>query len=316
MPLDDLDLPNSIKSNPTQKRFYRSGIILISIGILSSLILFLSFSDGYEPVYKNPFVYLPIIIGLIPFFFSTIYAYFENSIKEPLKDGWGKIHFYSTIPLLYFIQIVGIIYFHHLYMSGINPFVANSSFFSILCLSLFIGQLLFLANIFRSLKLTFYKNVNYHPTHILFLFAAFFFLLKFATVYFFGSRNSMVDFQLHDTYFVVSSVHIHLFIVFIFILFAGLYYFLNRNLKKPLNSFLSKSHFFLMLLSILYFVYAYLGYDFSVRRYYSSPEAASQLYSFMRNQLMVVGGSFLFAQVLFLINFIRSILISFSEKNK
>ncbi|MFK7771813.1 MAG: cbb3-type cytochrome c oxidase subunit I, partial [Saprospiraceae bacterium] len=276
MPLDDLDLPNPNKSNPTQKRFYQSGKILISIGIISSFFLFLSFSDGYEPVYKNSFCYLPIIFGLIPFFFSAIYAYFKNTIQEPLKEGWGKIHFYSTIPLLYFTQFVGIIYFHHLYMSDVSSFIAPSPFILCLFLLIFIGQLFFLANIFRSLQLTFYKNANYHPTHILFLFAAFFLLLKSAFTYFFGGRNSMVNFQFHDTYLVISSFYIHLLMVFIFLLFAAVYYFLNKKLKKPLNSFLSKSHFFLMLFSVLYFL-LFLKYDLSsssVRRYYSSAEAA------------------------------------------
>lgn len=318
MTLDDLDFPNPTKSSSTQKRFYKSGKILISIGIVSSSLLFISLADGYQPFYKNSYCYLPIIIGLIPFFFSAIYSYFENSIKEPLKSDWGKIHFYTTVPLLYFIQLVGIIYFHHLYMSGINPFVAPSFFFVILFLIVIIGQIFFLANIFRSLKLTFYKDVKYHPTHILFLFASFFFLLKLASVYFFDRRNSMVDFQFHDTYLVVSSIHIHFFFVFIFLLFAGVYYFLNKNLKKPLNSFLSNAHFFLMLLAVLYFLF-FLKYDlssYSTHRYYSSEEAMLNYQKLIFKQYNSIGVSILVVQVFFLINFLRSVLISFFGKNK
>ena len=316
MPLDDLDIPSPIKVNSIQKRFYKSGIILISIGIISSSVLFVAFSEGYQSAFKEPFNYLPLLFGLIPFFFSAIYSYFANSIKAPLKDGWSKVHFYLTIIPLYFSQFIGIIYFHHLYMSGVDPFIASLSPISIFWLIIIIGQIFFLANIFRSLKLTFYKNANYHPTHFLFLFAAFFFILKGGFSYFFGRWNSAWDLQMHDTYYVISFVHINLFFFFLFLLFAGIYYFLNRNLKKPLNPFLSKVHFFLMLLLILYFAFVYLGYDFSVRRYYSSPEIASQFYDFLQNQLVMVGGSFLLAQILFLINFLRSAFISILGKNK
>jgi heme/copper-type cytochrome/quinol oxidase subunit 1 len=314
MPLDDLDISNQIKKNPTQQKFYKSGVILISLGILASLVLWISFPEGDESAFKNPFVYLPIIIGLLPLCCSAIYSFFKNSIKEPLKNGWGKIHFYFTIIPLYFIQLIGIVYFHHLYMSGVNPFVGSFSLISFLCLIIIIGQIFFLANIFRSLKLSYYQNADYHPTHILFLFSAFFFILKSGGSYFFRGMNSAWDLQIHDTYFVISFVYINLFFVLLFLLFAGLYYFLNTKLKKTLHPFLSKIHFYLMVLSVLYFLLFLIGYDNSVRRYYSSAEAILQYQEFVSIQWQTIMVSFLFAQVFFLINFLRSVLISIFRK--
>ena len=321
MPLDDIDLPPSGNHNPIQKKFYKSGIILIVFGLLSFLFLFFSYSGGYESAFNVPFIYLPLIIGLTPFLFSFIYSFFERSIKKPLKNSWGKVHFYLTIPPFYFIQLLGIIHLHHLYMSGVNPFMPSYSPISIFWLVLIIGQLFFFANLFRSLKLSFYKNSNFHPTHYLFLFAAFFFIIKSGLSYIFGDKNSYHDLQIHDTYYVISFLQINLFFVFIFLLFSSLYYFSNRNLKKPLNSFLSKTHFILMALPILYFSLFFYSYDPSSHIYYDSLETRAHYLEAMTHHLEAISyqkriiiGSFLFAQIIFLINFSRSAILSFFQK--
>ncbi len=176
-----------------------------------------------------------------------------------------------------------------------------------------VGQIFFLANIFRSLKLSFYKNAKYHPTHYLFSFATFLFLVKAIFSFLFYRRNFGWDIQLHDTYYVFSYFHIDLLIVMSFLVFSGLYYFLNRRLQKPLNPFLSKLHFFLMVISVLYFLMLFNSYGGSVRRYYSSEEGMLQYYNFIQNQFFITIGVFLLAQVLFLINVMSSF---FSKKQK
>ena len=180
MPLDDLDFPNSMESNSTHKRFYKSGIRLLIVGVIISAITFGLFSSYEEPGFEIPFnepvYYLPIFIGLIPFVFSGIYLFLKKSIPIPLKKDWNNIHFYGTIIPLVVAQLVTIPYMHHTLM-GVTPMMPFP--IPLFWVLFFIGQIFFLANIFRSLKSSFYKNANYHPTHLLFLFAAFFFFLAF-----------------------------------------------------------------------------------------------------------------------------------------
>lgn len=309
MSLDDLDFPQKKNNSSVQKRFSQAGIILLSFGILISGILLFIFSKERADIYLEPIIYFPILIGIIPFFFSFCYDYFEHHVNEPLKDNWKRIHFYLTIVPLYLIQLFGIANFY-LLLSGVNPLLAAGTPIIIPWLIILIGQIFFMANLFRSLKISNYKNANFHPTHYLFFFMVFFFLVKSGFIYFSNTAHRGVDIPYHNSYFVTSIFQLNIYVVILFSTFSILYYFINKKFRYPLNSLLSKGHFFIMTFIIFYFFLFLNAYEKPTHRFYISPESLESMRAFILNQWTLIFIGFLFAQTLFGINFLRSVVLS------
>jgi cytochrome c oxidase subunit 1 len=82
-----------------------------------------------------------------------------------------------------------------------------------------------------------------------------------------------IDWQVTDTYYVVSHMHYVLFGGAIFGLFAGAYYWFPKMTGRMLNERLGKVHFWLMLvgMNMVFMPMAFLGLDGMPRRIYTYP---------------------------------------------
>lgn len=75
------------------------------------------------------------------------------------------------------------------------------------------------------------------------------------SVVFTADLNSIIDINVHDTYFVISNLHLSI-LVSIFVLLQGILYLIVEKTKLNLNSLLTKLHFSFtfIFLSILFFL--------------------------------------------------------------
>src|SRR5215470_7612164 len=106
------------------------------------------------------------------------------------------------------------------------------------------------------------------------------FALGFVAMFLIGGLNALalavvpVDYQLTDTYFVVSHLHYVLFGGTAFGVFAGLYYWFPKMTGKLLNERLGQVHFWLMLIGVnlTFFPMHILGLLGMPRRIYTYPD--------------------------------------------
>jgi len=136
------------------------------------------------------------------------------------------------------------------------------------------------------------------------------FALGFVAMFLIGGLNGIalavvpVDYQLTDTYFVVSHLHYVLFGGTAFGVFAGLYYWFPKMTGKLLNERLGQVHFWLMLIGVnlTFFPMHILGLLGMPRRIYTYPD---NLGWHPLNLLATIGAFTIAAAVLvFLWNFV------------
>jgi len=114
-----------------------------------------------------------------------------------------------------------------------------------------------------------------------------------------------VDFQYHDTYFIVAHFHYVLVPGAIFGIIAGVYYWLPKWTGNMYNEKLGQTHFWLstIFVNILFFPMHFIGLAGMPRRI---PDYATQFTDF--NQIATIGAfGFGFAQILLLILVVKCI---------
>jgi cytochrome c oxidase subunit 1 len=200
---------------------------------------------------------------------------------------------FSLIPLT-------IIWTHHQFITGLNPFLA-------LLIITFISSIAFL--IYYFLKKHLKGHISFTPDKFfaigLISCIILIFELKIA------NGNSALDIHLHDTYFVISNSYPLSFIALTFAVIAATYYWCDKVLKKPMNKTLGNIHFWITFLGISAIVLPiqYAGLAGMPRRYYDYSDSSN--FNIFSNQITFVSVlTFLLviAQLLFVFNFCYSIL--------
>ena len=157
-----------------------------------------------------------------------------------------------------------VVWAHHMFISGMNPFLG--SVFTILTLIIAVPSAIkafnYIATLWRG-------NIVFTPAMLFSIGLVSFFISGGLTGLFLG--NSVVDINLHDTYFVVAHFHIVMGSASFFGLFAGVYHWFPKMFGRMMNRTLGYVHFWVTFIGayLVFFPLHYIGIAGFPRRYYS-----------------------------------------------
>jgi cytochrome c oxidase subunit 1 len=196
-----------------------------------------------------------------------------------------------------------VVWAHHMFMTGMNPFVG--AIFMFLTLLIAIPSAI---KVFNWITTVFRGNLNFNPQML--------FALGFVSTFISGGLtgiwlgNSAMDIPLHDTYFVVAHFHIVMGVSAFFGMIAGVYHWFPKMFGRFMNRPLGYFHFFLTFISAygVFWPMHYMGMAGVPRRYYmfSKFETFDQfadLNVFITVFAIIGFGS----QLIFVVNFFMSI---------
>jgi cytochrome c oxidase subunit 1 len=209
--------------------------------------------------------------------------------------------------MVYSILAIGflsfIVWAHHMFMSGVNPFISN--FFVIFTLIIAVPSAV---KVFNWISTLYKGNIRFT--------SALLFAIGFVSMFISGGLtgiflgNSAIDIQLHDTYFVVAHFHIVMGIAAFFGMFAGVYNWFPRMYGRFMNETMGRIHFWITLVGAyaIFWPMHYMGMAGVPRRYYRFDTFESFNQFAGLNQFITIAAIIVFAaQLLFVFNFFYSI---------
>ena len=196
-----------------------------------------------------------------------------------------------------------IVWAHHMFMSGVNPFISN--FFVIFTLIIAVPSAV---KVFNWITTLYGGNIRFTAACLFGIGFVSMFISGGLTGIFLG--NSAIDIQMHDTYFVVAHFHIVMGIAAFFGMFAGIYHWFPKMFGRFMNETLGKIHFWGTLAGAyaIFWPMHYLGMAGVPRRYYSFETFDAFSHFDEMNKFITVAAIIVFAlQILFVVNFFVSI---------
>ena len=210
--------------------------------------------------------------------------------------------------MVYSIFGIGVLSFvvwaHHMFISGMNPFLGYV--FTILTIIIAVPSAVkafnYIATLWRG-------NIVFTPAMLFSIGLVSFFISGGLTGLFLG--NSVVDINLHDTYFVVAHFHIVMGSASFFGLFAGVYHWFPKMFGRMMNRTLGYFHFWVTFIGayLVFFPLHYIGIAGFPRRYYSFTNfETGRIESFIDLNTFVSFAAIItfVAQFVFLFNFFYS----------
>lgn len=196
-----------------------------------------------------------------------------------------------------------IVWAHHMFMSGVNPFLSN--FFVVFTLIIAVPSAV---KVFNWITTLWGGNIRFNTPMLFAVGFVSMFISGGLTGIFLG--NSAIDIQMHDTYFVVAHFHIVMGVAAFFGMFAGIYNWFPKMFGRFMNETLGKIHFWMTMIGAyaIFWPMHYIGMAGVPRRYYrfDSFDAFSQFTAL--NEFITIAAILTFgAQILFVINFFTSI---------
>jgi cytochrome c oxidase subunit 1 len=209
--------------------------------------------------------------------------------------------------MVYSIMAIGflsfIVWAHHMFMSGVNPFLSN--FFVVFTLIIAVPSAV---KVFNWITTLYGGNLRLNTPMLFAIGFVSMFISGGLTGIFLG--NSAIDIQLHDTYFVVAHFHIVMGVAAFFGMFAGVYHWYPKMYGRFMNETLGKIHFWGTIISAyaIFWPMHYTGMAGVPRRYYSFDSFDAFRHFADLNKFITVFAIISFAvQLVFVINFFYSI---------
>ena len=209
--------------------------------------------------------------------------------------------------MVYSILAIGflsfIVWAHHMFMSGVNPFISN--FFVVFTLIIAVPSAV---KVFNWITTLYGGNIRLNTPMLFAIGFVSMFISGGLTGIFLG--NSAIDIQMHDTYFVVAHFHIVMGVAAFFGMFAGIYHWFPKMYGRFMSETIGKIHFWITLVGAyaIFWPMHYIGMAGVPRRYYSF-DAFDAFDDFAAmNKFITIAAIIVFAaQILFVINFFYSI---------
>lgn len=195
-----------------------------------------------------------------------------------------------------------IVWAHHMFVTGMNPFLGSVFMFLTLVIAVpsAVKAFNYITTLWRG-------NIVFTPAMLFSIGLVSMFISGGVTGLILG--NSALDIQLHDTYFVVAHFHLVMGSSAFFGMLAGAYHWFPKMFGRMMNPKLGYIHFWLTFAGVysIFFPMHYVGLAGYPRRYYSftsfdSLNQFADLNAFISIAAIVTFG----AQMIFVYNFFRS----------
>ncbi len=218
--------------------------------------------------------------------------------RKPIFGYKAMVYSMGAIGFLSFI-----VWAHHMFMSGVNPFIAN--FFVLFTLIIAVPSAV---KVFNWIATLYGGSIRFN--------AASLFAIGFVSMFISGGLtgihlgNAAIDIQMHDTYFVVAHFHIVMGVAAFFGMFAGVYHWFPKMYGRFMNETLGRIHFWMTMVGAycIFWPMHYLGMAGVPRRYYTFDTFQTFGHFDDMNKFITVAAIITFsAQLLFIINFFYSI---------
>jgi cytochrome c oxidase subunit I len=256
-------------------------------------------TGGSAVLYQHLFWFLghpEVYIVLLPALGITSEIIATNS-RKPIFGYKAMIISMLGITILSFV-----VWAHHMFVSGLNPFLG--SVFMFLTLIIAIPSAV---KVFNYLTTLWRGNLVFTPGMLFSIGLVSFFISGGLTGIFLG--NSAIDIQLHDTYFVVAHFHLVMGSASFFGLMAGVYHWFPKMFGRMMDARLGYVHFWLTFVGVylVFFPMHYIGIAGFPRRYYSFTNFEfSSMYTDLNMFVSVAAILTFAAQFIFLFNFFYS----------
>jgi cytochrome c oxidase subunit 1 len=207
---------------------------------------------------------------------------------------------------VYALVVIGvlsmIVWGHHMFTSGMNPWLGK--YFSIATLLITLPFAVLGVNLVASL----WRARMRLTTSMLWVLA----LVSAIGTGGLGGLylgNASADIHFHDSYFVVGHFHLMIGVVTLSGTFAGLYYWFPKLFGRRLSEGLGRIHFWLTIVPMIgiFTLMHFQGLGGLLRRYYEFPQEYAQPMKGLNPLLTILAVTTVVAQLLFLVNFFRSI---------
>lgn len=263
-------------------------------------------NHGGSPIlYQHLFWFLghpEVYIVLLPALGLSSEIIATNS-RKPIFGYKAMIGSILAIGFLSFI-----VWGHHMFVTGMNPFLGSVFVFTTLLIA-----------IPSAVKVFNYITTLWKGSLV--LTPAMLFAIGLVSTFITGGvtgiilADSALDIMLHDTYFVVAHFHIVMGMSAVFGMFAGVYHWFPKMFGRMMNTRLGYAHFWVTLIGAygVFFPMHFVGLAGAPRRYYdysSYSEFDNNSFELMvdLNQIITVFAIIAaVGQVLFLFNFFYSI---------
>ena len=257
--------------------------------------------NGGSPIlYEHLFWFLghpEVYIVLLPALGITSEVIATNA-RKPIFGYRAMIASILGIAFLSFI-----VWGHHMFITGMNPFLGSVFVFTTLLIAIPSA-----VKAFNYITTLWKGNLQFTPAMLFAIGLVSFFITGGVTGLILG--DSALDINLHDTYFVVAHFHLVMGSAAIFGMFAGVYHWFPRMYGRVMNKKMGLAHFWLTFAGAygVFFPMHFLGLAGVPRRYYSNTEFP-MFNDLVDINILVTWFAILaaVAQVIFLFNFFYSI---------
>jgi len=241
--------------------------------------------------FGHPEVYIAIVPGM-----GVVSHVLIANMRRPLLSHRTMIYSMGALAVLSYM-----VYGHHMFVSGMNPFSSLVFSFPTLIITIpsTIVVLIWLGSLYGS-------NLRINSASL--------FAIGFISMFISGGVSGFflaqpsIDIMLHATYFVVGHFHLVMAVAAIFGIFAGTYFWFPKVTGRMMNETLGKLHFWLSFVGAycIFMPFHYLGIAGNVRRYSSFVDDYLQplipLHKFITVAAIAMG----VAQFIFIYNLIYS----------